>query len=599
MSNPSISISISLSPPLSLSMRATVHNFAKCRRELQSQQHLRTATLQHVDLFKAGPAGEVQVYWVAAFWYNTQCSYMLRYGYETVSLLTFDGQPFRAQFLNAGASFAAFVGRQGQLHIAASDAGEGYRRLFWQAINPATGGTISFYSNNPPYFWYGDSQLPMQDPTCSRFIGMPDAHTIVILDTMTYEQVASCSLAHLNGSQDGLRLRSLTWSPCGSMLAVELYCFSSQHQASVMSEAMDECFQEVQFFSSRTGALLQSLQLAGLRTWVKWSSRTSRLAVYCHGDRDTAVDLTFVNHPLNPLQQSELGESATKGTLRVLAPMTATCFKPVRLPATSSEAAWDSFRWCTGGELLMTKQPLHLLLIWDACNMDYLCRMDAQLSDLQWAWEYPSSSREMALVAYHVPRKSLLSLRKRWGQWHPKRTFYQAANWAGGCIPPDGNDLITLRRELHGSSCVHHHNLKTHWGKDVVLAYSYEPLLQQELRPENDRLPGRATIAWAPLPSAWRHVYAYVHQHCDTSSQRHGTDQSLVLVNAATRTVLRHWTTVDLCNRATIEDSARVPDRLYIEHLKWAPNCSQLAVFCNHGWTFMLTFALPPVHFES
>ena len=239
----------------------------------------------------------------------------------------------------------------------------------------------------------------------------------------------------------------------------------------------------------------------------------------------------LIQHHQKQRKQPKLSLTQDLTTLRVLAPKTATCSKPVCLRATCSDLVWDSFRWCTGGEILMTKQPSHRLHVWDACNMDFVCKIDAQFCDLHWAWQYPSSSEEMALVTYHVPEKTLLGLRKRQGQWSYERmVFNQAVDWVGGCISPNGDDLITLHRELDGSSSVYHYNLKTHEGKNMASAYCYEPLLQQELCPENDRFPGHVTIAWAPLPSAWQHVYAYVHLHRNTSGTPDCAHQSLRLM---------------------------------------------------------------------
>ena len=104
---------------------------------------------------------------------------------------------------------------------------------------------------------------------------------------------------------------------------------------------------------------------------------------------------------------------------------------------------------------------------------------------------------------------------------------------------------------------------------------------------------GRVEMAWAPFPSAWQQVYAYIHETCFFRSHPNepfDKPHDLKLVDAGAHTVIRSWTAEDLRQLACRRVLRSTPPYGQLCKVKCLPNGKHLAVFCRDNSVSILTF---------
>ena len=147
----------------------------------------------------------------------------------------------------------------------------------------------------------------------------------------------------------------------------------------------------------------------------------------------------------------------------------------------------------------------------------------------------------------------------------------------GGCILSFG-EAVTVFQAQTGCSCVSHRDVGTGQIHKIATRHTV-PSLVEPLSPT-----GMCILpVWAPFPSAWGPVYAYIHS---TSTQDPaGSADQVNLVDTTSHRLLGSWTLQDLQHLPrrpacvawdTSENNGNCYSPPFCD-LSWAPNSRQLA----------------------
>lgn len=463
-----------------------------------------------------------------------------------------DGQPIKIDFKPKTEHFRMFVGQHGRVHVV-DVAGQD---LWWHVIDPATGQTLS---SEQKHSWDASAHSMglLHHAGAQRVLGMVDHRTIAIMEADTRQEVSRCLLVSSADQLSATPVKnfdSLAWSQYGDMLAV------------TQGNNVGFCAQ-VRIHDTASGLCLQFVLARALCCSVAWSPANEQLVMLTLDEQ-----MNTGNH---------IGEAVafTKCSIRVLQPDQQRVVPVLCSPEQQSSAAWTRCSWTPCGSLLVAEYDCKRPLPQEAI-VSGLCIVDpgtgkqifhdwsivADTPAIQISWTGPHGPAQRTVKAYLPEEASCIHFQRHDGRWQAVKQNRDDTygGWLNGRLI-DEDVLQVLHMECDGSQSVCHYHVQRRQGYKIASGY-------KGIWPPCD--------AAAPFARGWPQVYAFVHQPQDSAQA-----QSVTLVDIKLHKVLGSWTVADLAEAAYAD---ALPGTVHVA--RWAPDGRDLAILCNDGRIFVMTF---------
>ena len=492
----------------------------------------------------------------------------------------------RKLFFESSRHQAAWVDGEGSLHILEA-ADQPPHQLSWYEIKPSTGHKRSVLNGQKLFCHMSSSQALLVHCASGRVLGMPDPHTLFVLDADTAQQLSCINVAPQHAAQEkgSVEVGNVAWSSHGEMLALSMHTSHPVHKGNasiVGNDTFISC--EVRIYNTVTGQKLQTASLPPARPSdldLFWSSSLNLLAVAAPGQivKGSACRTLSIFTPVNPGTVNEQPTSHPRRQVSFF-------FEP------------NKFLWTPCGNLLIavSHHGFSILnpLTYNVPKLGTVAwvkepvyeRPDLEIS---WASEAASGNKPRIVTAYLRGPRILIICRQTAGKWQAeRRTLPGPDRCFGGCISPDANTLVILQQESNGRTAMVHSDQRTAATIKIATAYvrnhAQRPTSKAHIRPE-----------WAPRVGSGRPLYACIIMHGDAARRdyrRHAWPQSVKLVDADAHHVLGSWTVVDLHSQASgsVSERAESATCRELSHLEWSADGQHLAVFSTQGYAWILTF---------
>ncbi len=467
-----------------------------------------------------------------------------------------------------------YIGRDRHLRILEShnDAAE---KINWHIIDLATGHILA---SERKLFWHTDECQPgAVHHAARRVYALHNSRTIVIMDAESLQEITRCTVAPRHGKAryESVNVGSLAWSGRGNMLAVSVQTTNSDDTTAAPSWHPKY---KVDVYDATSGQCLQSVDFSGPCCHLLWSSRLDLLAVLCSAG-------SFIDTGFGAIWQST-------ASIKVVDPVNRETRGELRGPGEISGC-----HWTPGGDLLIAVFKRNGFEIVDPQTMTPICTAPVEVYErphpgISWALGRSAGSEQRVLTAYLRGKHALIRCCLIRGEWHAARaTIGPAGQFSGGCITPCGTALMVLKEAATGGASVSHWDLRA--GQSHTIAPAY--LSSGRFWPGHVSGP-QMQPEWAPFPSAWPSLYAYVHMPEATplgNGRFHAGPQALKLVDASKHNVLGSWSLADFSQLVVGNQRIKGSGIEKLHNVQWAPDGKHLAVYCDEYLVWILTFGCP------